>query len=221
MKPRLILYVVTLSAVTSLQIAEASLTPVGPGGPEPDLFAGLSSNPQGNIMDTLYGPGNYTRVDDSFDQIWMNFSGAAQVRAAFAGSLSSLYYNSGSQTDFLVTSNTSLGYLNQSWVPLPSTSEPFSWTMKNTNGNTFRSIQSQNPGGVDRMVSFQITGNSGHPTNAIGDYVIAWEDLPGSGGDFQDFVVEVSSVAAIPEPSSFLLLSVGLLCAAGIIRHKN
>ena len=52
------------------------LTPIGTSG-EPSL---------GSILDTLYGAGNYTRVDDGSDQWWTNpGSAGARAEAKYAG----------------------------------------------------------------------------------------------------------------------------------------
>jgi hypothetical protein len=216
----LLVFVTTLAAVFTSQTLEGAITPVNPAIGEPDLFAGLSSNPQGNVMDTLFGPGNYTRVDDTLDQLWSNMSGAAKIRALF-GSESDLYYNSGSHPDLFVSAPGSGGYTDQSWVSLPSTSETFNWIIHNPIEGTFSSIQSQNSGN-DQMVTFQITGNTGNPTNVIGNYVIAWEAVQNLGDkDYQDLVVEVSSVSPIPEPATLSLLALGAVVLLGGLRLRR
>jgi hypothetical protein len=67
--------------------------------------------------------------------------------------------------------------------------------------------------GSDHMVTWQITGNTGHERNRIGSYVLAWEDLDAASklgsydADYNDLVVEVSGAMPIPEPASMSLLA--------------
>src|SRR5689334_11323026 len=73
-KIRAIGFAAVLSAAVWLGSGElAGATPVMPnGGGEPSLAT------PGGILDTLYGLGNLTRMDDSVDQLWGN-TGIAHV----------------------------------------------------------------------------------------------------------------------------------------------
>ncbi|MFO1477616.1 MAG: DUF4114 domain-containing protein [Verrucomicrobiota bacterium] len=193
----------------------ADQTPIAANpGAEPDLIPGLSGNPNGNVLDTLYGPGNYARVDDSLDQIWLNVGGSAEARAAFAGTATDLYYSSSSNPGIFVLRVSPYGYINGAWTALPGSSgENFSWMIHSDNGAQFSSVQTSNAG-EDHMVAFQITGDTGVPGNRIGDYVICWEDLwfSGSDRDYNDVVIEVSGVA-VPEPSTISLFVLATVAA--------
>jgi hypothetical protein len=86
-------------------------------------------------------------------------------------------------------------------------------------------MPSGKPGdGIDHMVSFQITGNQDYPENAIGNYVIAWEDLHAGNewgafdGDYGDLIVELAGVQPLPEPYSAVLFT---LLGWFIFRHPR
>ena len=55
-----------------------------------------------------------------------------------------------------------------------------------------------------------------------GVYWMGMEDLKtGSDYDYNDMVVKISAVPAVPEPTTMLLLGLGLLGVAGIRRFKK
>ena len=79
----------------------------------------------------------------------------------------------------------------------------------------------------DRMLSWEIIGDDFALIDPedVGNFVIAWEDLS-PPGDSQDWLYEVSGVspvggvAKLTEPTTVLLLTIGLLCA-GYAKHRH
>ena len=96
-------------------------------------------------------------------------------------------------------------------------------------GGMFYSDSALNASVEDHMFAYQGVGDmvqilpySPGPWGAS-EYVLAWEDLPGAGGDYDDFVVMVESVTPVPEPATMLLFGTGLASLAGLVtrRKKN
>jgi Domain of unknown function (DUF4114)/PEP-CTERM motif len=88
-----------------------------------------------------------------------------------------------------------------------------------TPDNLFYSQALLNPGGDDQMVAYRGDGDSIQLPDKLpgvwgsSSYILAWEDLAynGSDKDFDDFVVYVESVTAVPEPGTLALFGLGLL----------
>jgi hypothetical protein len=195
----------------SVITSQASLTYVNETGAngEPTL---------NTIMTTVYGA-NYTRVDDSIDQIWNLISptGTASLDAIYAGNSQALYTTDllGNQKAGPIISVNGGGYINPGSATgtIAPTVNPFLFmdNSPNTSATYWSSDPSLNSDDYDHMVTFEITGG----THA-GDYVIAFEDLPYgiSDLDYNDFVVQVSGVAPVPEATTtiagaLLLLPLG------------
>lgn len=67
------------------------------------------------------------------------------------------------------------------------------------------------------MVSWLITDGE-----FAGDYVIAWEDMKRLGDhDYNDLVIRVSGVSAVPVPSALWLFGSGILGLVAVVRRFN
>lgn len=122
---------------------------------------------------------------------------------------------------------------------LPNTPEPFGWYLNVNGGTNYYSEASLNAGGFDHMMTFAlpelkdaaiwvaVNGKSTKMKFKSDAYLLAWEDLPYSNGrlgdeDYDDmmYVVGRLEVAATPEPSTVLLLGLGI-AGLGIVRARR
>lgn len=116
----------------------------------------------------------------------------------------------------------------------------FALKIKNIPGLQWSSVQNENlvmpngslGDGMDHMVTFMIAESDELHNNAIGNYVVAWEDLNANGnssfdGDYGDLVVELSNITPfqngnIPEPSSIIFFSLsGLILIKKFVSKKH
>jgi hypothetical protein len=188
---------------------------------EPNLFGvnPFPGNANPSILETLYGESNVMRVDDELDRFMVHSGTTASVKAIakFVG------FNNPHFGFFPNASTTfvSLFTLGGSAYSVTGSGQIDAFASGGTFATGIRfggSIYSSNPAAnpvfpsiVDRLVTYRIVGNEGHPTNSIGAYVLGWEaGATNSDNDYQDVVFEIDGVSAVPEPMSAAPLA---LCA--------
>jgi hypothetical protein len=182
----------------------------------------------GGILDQLYGSENLLRIDDNFDQVWFPAVGSATAVAKFASYSQQVGYipdlNGDNVFDesfvalFDVSGSTDGIDLGGPSANLNSGNVNFAWALDPSGAPLWTSLPSENSDSLDHMVTWQITGGEG---NTVGNYVIAWEDLPGGGDrDYNDLVLEVS-VQPVPIPAAVWLFVSGLLGLSGIARARR
>ncbi len=205
--------------------AELNLVPVG-------LTPGSVSTPaistgQVDIMDSLYGVGNWQQLDDG--TALYNPDGSATATAKYAGN-SELVSYVGLGTSSVATPNA--GQTVQLWnitggnflgpqtpVLLPVDAKENFYLSDLSGGNTWYSSGPGAPANSDGMTHalvFQIL-------SVPGEYAVAFEDLPKSSSDldYNDMVLQLNGVTGTtpggvttPEPCSAIVWS--LLGAAGV-----
>jgi len=167
------------------------------------------------FINGLYAGSTLVRVSDSFDQLWVAEAGNASATARFAGYTNTFGYIggfSGTPSATFTPAFTVPGG-NGALTPglynaaLPSPSAQFRFGLNaNGVGPIWSSLNSDNTdGGLDHMVTYYISAGIG-----VGNYVIAFEDLPGplGGGsdrDFDDLIITIAGARPTPEPGTLLL----------------
>lgn len=178
-----------------------------------------------SIMNTLFGAGNYIRVDDSIDQLWSSQGGTATIIAKFAGNTETIGtfngasgpLNASTFNPLFTVTGSEYAVSGTATIPVSSLFR-FGLETSPEQGTVYLSSQNlDNADQMDHMVTFYIP--------STGDYVLAFEDLlaPQSDEDFNDAVFEVSSVTpgvGVPEPTLYLMLG-SSLAGISLLKRKE
>ncbi len=179
-----------------------------PGNINPQLTIELA----GNAATTTFGL--WSGTDPSNLILVPIFKGSAEGLTGSSGfpSTASLQWNLAG-TQLKITGDSSEVFTGIYNVPVSG----FGFYI-DTGTNKFFSDDELNSGGSPQMMAY-LGGNS---ATSAGAWTLAFEDLPFSSSDkdFNDFVVKIESLAAVPEPASILLLGSVLVAVAGLIRFR-
>lgn len=140
-----------------------------------------------------------------------------------------LYSGAASNTSApVLLSATDLFLFSANGIDVQFGSATFGYYLGTAGGTKFYSQASLNSGD-DHMVAFLGDGDRIKlPNRSPGiwgssSYILAWEDLPlsSSDKDYNDMVVYVESVTAVPEPGTLALLGLGFAGLAAASRRKQ
>lgn len=234
--------ILTVFAMALTTTALAGFSPVetpwnwasqGTNGEEWNLYDAAGGGHTG-IMEYLYGAGNFTRIDDSGDQVWHDGSGPITLTAKYAGFNQQLgWMDLNTNTQHLIGGPISGNFGPVFGAPIMiniGSPVPFVWFDTN-DGGTVYSQQILNGDLADHMVTFMVTGymdrtNPNAPVFVAYDharYVVAFEDgrgYPGTGdSDYNDLVMEVAFTPAVPLPAAAGLGALGM-SLIGMLRRR-
>jgi hypothetical protein len=176
------------------------------------------------VMDKLYGAGNWTQLDDSVYQRNTNMG------VSYLVNFQAMYAKDTSQLGIFTNQTTYSGLINlsggqaqpQSIVVTPTMQSSsvggfFEWAFKNLDtGVIFSENKTKNPDGLDHLIAFSLNNmpNSG---------VFAWEDRVGGDYDYQDAIFQYTwqiVPTPVPEPTTLGLFAVACLGVAAAVRRR-
>jgi hypothetical protein len=197
---------------------------------EPNLIGvnPFPNNLNPSILENIYGESNVVRIEDSQDLYFSLNGNTASVKtiAKFVGvgTPGFTYSPDGSasfRTLFFTSGN---GYSATGFGTLDIVSTGSKFRLGSRAGSSYHSSIPSDNGAlqIDRLVSYQVVGNAGHPTNPIGAFVLAWDlGMSTFDNDFQDVVFEVSNLRLVAEPGCALLLAISTAIAVCFPRYRR
>lgn len=202
-------------ALMTVPVQATTLTSINTESGEAGLYS---------FLDATYGEGNYERIDDDQDAVWVarDVLGAIAIgsTAAAIQRLGVCIVCDGSDDQRIGSAIWQSGLFS---IPLLNNAlsfdSPFFRWFDAAWGHpavgTVYSDPSMNPLGVDHMVTFAITDRPGVYVLGFEDWLGSYRHSP-SDRDFNDFIVEVrmnpsTDLLATPEPTAVALFGGALL----------
>lgn len=199
--------------------ARATMVTPGSNPSEPSLY---------QLMNNIYGAGNWVQLDDSSTQTVTNGGQSItlnyDVRYASDTGTFGVFKDGTSFSPFMnVSGNTATPTSVQITPSMLSTNIGgiYSWGYKNdTTGQLFSGNNAMNADQRAHLIIFAIP-------NLTNTFVLAWEDMVGGDYDYNDLLLQESWVLTptpVPEPLTISLLGSALILAAGarrLVRPKT
>jgi hypothetical protein len=187
---------------------------LGGGANELNLLPVADKDVDLSIMGHLYG--SWVQIADETQ--FYNPDGKATATAKYAGYSQDIWYRDSIDKELFTTLDLPSGYYNyiSLTADLPKDAHEI-FTIEDTTGGLTWSSDPASNGGDVHVVKFQIlTDKSG--ASVSDEYVFAIEDLPlgSSDKDYQDVVIQLDYVNAIPEPVSLIVWSLLATSLAGL-----
>ncbi len=146
------------------------------------------------IMEYLFGPDNWVRLDKAGDALWSTGSGAkVRVVAKYSAISQNLWADTQELCKF-----DGVNFSSLSSGPSAQIKDVKTFRLINKSGGVdWSSLASQNPDSRNHIIVFKITKHGG-VNYSLGDYVIAWEDSGEAGDyDYNDFVVLLHNIQPV------------------------
>jgi hypothetical protein len=116
----------------------------------------------------------------------------------------------------LLTVTGTVGQVNNASNVAGISSRGFGFYIKAPTGQIFYSVDSLNnqppTTGEVHILAYE---------HNVTNWVFGMEDLSGGDNDFNDMVVKVESIDAVPEPAAIALLGTALLACVGLVRRRR